>query len=72
MKKLSLSTQRILAGIGLALCLLCTVNYYLDFKFFGGFDKQVMVLSFVVSGLYLILLGPTIDELREYRDGKRR
>ena len=71
MKNLSLSTRRIIAGAALALSLLCAANFYFDFKFFGGFDKQVMVVSFVILGLSQLFFGATPGELRQHRDSKR-
>ncbi len=70
-KKPSFLAQRIIGGVILALWALTTSNYYF-FKLIGGrYDKDVMVISFVIGGLYMVLLGPTVEEIKEYRDSKR-
>lgn len=73
MKKPSLLTRRILGGIVLVLCLSTAANYYFGLSLLGGrFDKDAMAISFIAMFLYVIFLTPTMDELREHRDSKRR
>ncbi len=71
MSKLSFSGKRIVLGIGLLVCLLCVANYYLNFGFFGRFGKHAVIVSFVVLALVQHYVGPTLSEVREYRDKKR-
>lgn len=56
----------------LALWTLTVSNYYF-FKLIGGrYDKDAMVISFVMGGLYMVLFGPTVNEIEEYRESQRR
>jgi hypothetical protein len=71
MKKLSFTVVRIITGFFLAIALLCTANYLLELKVFGRFAKDIMVICYVILALFLMLFGPTVRELYEYRDKKR-
>jgi hypothetical protein len=70
MAMLSLTGKRILAGIALLQLLFCVANYY-AFHLFDPFDKKVLVVSGVILGIYVKWFGPTVDELRDYREKKR-
>ena len=71
MNKLSFNGKRVVLGIGLLVCLLCVANYYLNCGFFGQFGKQALIMSFVVLALVQHYIGPTLSEVREYREKKR-
>jgi hypothetical protein len=70
--KLSFNGKRVVAGLGLLLCLLCLANFYLNFGFFGRFGKDAIIVSFILLALVLRYLGPTLHEIQEYQDHKRR
>lgn len=72
MSTLSFNRKRVVLGIGLLLCLLCVANYYLNFGVFGRFGKQAVIISFIVLAIVQHFIGPTLSEVREYRDNKRR
>jgi hypothetical protein len=71
MTRLSFNGKRVVLGIGLLLCLLCVANDYLDLGVFGRFGRQATIVSFVVLAVVQHFLGPTLSEVREYRDKKR-
>ena len=72
MRRPSLTTRRIIAGLALAVAAVCAGNYYLELNLFGPWAKKVMVLSFVLLGLSQILFGASPAELRQYRQQKRQ
>jgi hypothetical protein len=69
--KLSFNGKRVVLGIGLLVCLLCVANYYLNFGVFGRFGKQAVIVSFIVLVVVQHFVGPTLSEVRDYRDKKR-
>ncbi len=72
MKGLSFNGKRIGSGILLLIALLSVTNYYLQWQLFGQFNKEVMIGIFVVMYIYMVRVGPTLEEIRDYRDKKRR
>jgi hypothetical protein len=71
MTKLSFNGKRVVLGIGLLVCLLCVANYYLNLGVFGRFAKQAVIVSFIVLVIVQHYIGPSLSEVREYRDKKR-
>jgi hypothetical protein len=71
MLRLSFNSRRAIVGVALALTLFCLINYYLGFGLFGSLDKKVLIASFGVLGFCILYIGPTMGELREYRDRRR-
>ena len=71
MSTLSFNGKRVVLGIGLLACLLCVANYYLNLGVFGRFGKHAVIVSFIVLALVQHYIGPTLSEVREYRDKKR-
>jgi hypothetical protein len=69
--KFSLQTRRAFVGCALAPCIVTVANYYLGWGLFGRFDRGLIVVSFVVLFLVMRYLGPTVQELREYREKRR-
>lgn len=69
--KLSYKARRALVGIALAACGLCIANYYFHLHFFGRFDEQVMFASLFIYAIILLYVGPSVEEMRKYRDRKR-
>ncbi|HJP39448.1 MAG TPA: hypothetical protein QF499_10035 [Gammaproteobacteria bacterium] len=72
MKGLSFNGKRFGIGILLLIALFSVTNYYLQWQLFGQFNKVVMIGIFVVMYIYLRFVGPTLEEVRDYRDQKRR
>lgn len=69
--KLSLNSKRVIIGIGLCVCILSAANYYLDLGVFGRFGKPIMLISLLAMLLFQRFVGPTFDEITEYRNKKR-
>lgn len=72
MNKLSFNGKRIVGAVVLLIFLLCVANYYLDVRFFGRFNREVLIVSGVLMAIYLRYFGPTMRELQDYRDAKRK
>lgn len=71
MSKLSFNGKRVVLGGGLLLCLLCVANCFFNFGIVGRFGKQAMIVSFIVLVIVQHFIGPSLSEVREYRDKKR-
>ena len=72
MSKLSFNGKRVVLGVWLLLCMFFVANYYLDIGVVGRFAKQAVILSFVVLALLQHFVGPSLSEVREYRERLRR
>lgn len=72
MIELSFKGKRIGAGILLSIGLFCAANYYLEWHVFGRFDKAVMIGTFLVMFIYLVRVGPTLDEMLDHREARNR
>ena len=71
MRKLSFNEKRALAGVATAAAVLCSASYFLHLHVFGAADKSVMIVSFVLLGIDVLYVGPTVEELRDYRAKQR-
>jgi hypothetical protein len=72
MSKLSFNGKRVVLGVWLLLCMFFVANYYLNLGVVGRFGKQAVILSFVVLALIQHFVGPSLSEVREYRERLRR
>jgi hypothetical protein len=72
MRTLAFNQKRLIVGVALAAALFSVANYYLDLGVFGRFGKHMIAASFVVLFLSMRYAGPTITEVREYREQQRR
>jgi len=63
----SLLVRRVFVGLALVPCLVAVANSYLGWGLFSKFGKWAIVISFVVLFLVMRYLGPTVQQLREYR-----
>jgi len=72
MVKLSFNGKRVGAGILLLVALFCVANYYFEWRIFGRFNKEVMVGVFIIMFIYQLRIGPTLEEIQNYRDNRRR
>jgi hypothetical protein len=70
--KFSLQSRRAFVSCALAPCIVAVANFYLGWGLFGISERWLIAVSFI--GLFLVMryLGPTVQELRDYRDKKRR
>jgi hypothetical protein len=63
--------KRITVGIALALSLGCLANYYFDLGLLGQHSRLLFHLSFILLAVVLRFFGPSLTEMREYRQRKR-
>ena len=70
MAKLSFNMKRVLCGLALAQMLFFVANYYV-FHLLEPFDKKALIVSGAILGVCVLYFGPSIDELRDYRERKR-
>jgi hypothetical protein len=69
--KFSLTTRRVFVGFALAPCVVTVANHYLGWGIFGGHDRLPIAASFIVLFFVMRYLGPTVQQLREYRESGR-
>lgn len=58
--------------VGLALIpfVVFVLNHYLEWHLVGSLDEQAMTVSVAVLFLVMRYLGPTVEEIRRYREGR--
>ena len=72
MPPLSLNKKRVLAGVYTFALIFCASNCYLGWHLFGGFDKGLLAMVTFIGVICAHRYGPALlEELREYRAGKR-
>jgi hypothetical protein len=69
--KFSLTTRRVFVCCALVPSVVTVANHYLGWGLFGVDDRLSIAISFVVLFLVMRYLGPTVHQLREYREGGR-
>ena len=70
--KLSFNQKRLCLGIGLFVVALCLANYELSWHMLGSLNpKTVFISSVVLLVLFQHFVGPTLQEVYDYRDRKR-
>ena len=70
--RLSFNQKRLCVGIGLCVVALCLANYELGWSMFGSVNpKKGFVGSVVLLVLVHHFIGPTLQEVYDYRDRKR-
>lgn len=67
----SLTTRRVFVGIALVPCAVTLANNYFRWRLFGRDDNWSIGASFVLLLLVMRYLGPTMQQIREYRDSSR-
>jgi len=72
MIKLSFNGKRAVLGTWFLVCLLCVANFYFNLGMVGRFGKQAVIICFIVLAMIQHYIGPSLSEVREYRDRKRR
>lgn len=67
----SLTTRRVFVGCALVPCVVTVANHYFGWGLFGGHDRLSIAASFIVLFFVMRYLGPTVQQLREYRASDR-
>lgn len=67
--KFSLRARRAFVGCALAVCATAVANYYFRWGLFGNDERWSVAMSFVLLFLVMRYLGPTMQQIREYRRG---
>lgn len=68
----SFNTRRAFVGVALAICIACFANYYFAWGVFGQYEKWFRASSVVALFLTMRFVGPTVQQVREYRYGQTR
>ena len=69
--KFSFRMRRIFVGFALMPCGVTVADYYLRWGLFGRFERWAIAASFVLLFVVMRYLGPTVQEVAEYRDDRR-
>jgi hypothetical protein len=70
--KLSFNQKRLCVGVAFSAAALCLANYELDWSMFGSLNsKKVFIGSMVLLAIVVHFVGPTLQDIYEYRDRKR-
>lgn len=69
--RFSLTTRRLFVGCALVPCVVTVSNHYFGWGLFGVDDRVSIAVSFIVLFLVMRYLGPTVQQLREHREGGR-
>jgi hypothetical protein len=70
--KLSFNQKRLCLGIVSGLAAICLANLEFGWLHFGPLDpKKMFIGSVVLVALVQHFVGPTLREVREYRDARR-
>jgi hypothetical protein len=70
-RNLSFNARRVIVAVLGLIAVSCLANHYLKLGFFGQFSWKAVIVSFGVLLFCLLYVGPTVDEIRSYRDKKR-
>lgn len=70
--KFSFQVRRVFVGLACVPCVLALASHYLEWGLFGRFERYSIGVSFILAFLVLRYLGPTMQEMRDYRDAKRK
>lgn len=65
--KFSLTARRAFVGCAIVPCAVAVANHYLGWGLFGRDDRWSIAAAFVLLFLVMRYLGPTVQQLREYR-----
>ena len=68
---LSFNQKRVCLGIGLFVAVVCCANYEFGWFLSPVNAKRIMVVSFVILVLFQHFVGPTFQEVQDYRDRER-
>ena len=68
--KFSFHVRRVFVACALVPCLVAAGNYSFDWGLVGRFDRWFLAVSFTVLFLVLRYLGPTEQQIRDYRNNQ--
>ena len=68
----SLATRRAFVGCALVPCAVTVANHYFGWALFGKGERWSIAASFALLFLVMRYLGPTVRQLRDYRERDRR
>lgn len=71
MHNLSLTSKRLITGAALVLLLGAIANLYIT-QIFSPHDRQIVVATAILLALSIMYIGPSPQEIRDYREQKRR
>jgi hypothetical protein len=66
--KFSFQMRRGFVGCALVPCMVTVADYYLGWGLFGRFGRWAIAASFVLLFLVMRYLGPTVQQVRDYRN----
>jgi len=69
--RFSFQMRRVFVGCALLPCVMTVAGYYLRWGLFGGFGRWAIAASFVLLFLVMRHLGPTVQEVQDYRNNRR-
>jgi hypothetical protein len=67
----SFQTRRVFVGCALVPCAFSVANYYFEWWLTGTLERGLVAGSFVLLFLVMRYLGPTVQQVRDYRNGHR-
>ena len=67
----SLTARRGFAGLALVPAAVSVANHYFEWGLLGSQDRWSIAASGVLMFLVMRYLGPTVRQIREYREGKK-
>ena len=67
--KFSFQARRLFVGCALFPCILAVANYYFGWGLFGRAERWFIAAAFVLLFLVIRYLGPTVQQIRDYRSG---
>lgn len=70
MPNLSLTSKQLITGAALALLMAAIANLYIT-QIFGLHDRQIVIATAVLLALSIMYIGPSPQEIRDYRKQKR-
>jgi hypothetical protein len=68
---LSFNQKRACLGIGLFVAVVCCANYEFGWFFSPANAKRIVVISLVILVLFQYFVGPSFQEVQDYRDRER-
>lgn len=70
-KGLRLSVRRAWVGVALVPALLSVANYHFQWIGDARWLGRFVAISYVLLFAVMLFIGPTVDEVRAYRDSKK-
>lgn len=67
----SFNMRRVFVGCALVPCIVTVADHYLGWGLFGRFGRGAIAASFILLFLVMRYLGPTVQEVRDYRSSRR-